>query len=304
MLASPTAPDAQLNLALEAPLDLRLTLGPLRRGNGDPSMRLETTGAVSCTMNTRSGGATLRLSQRATTVLAQAWGPGSDEALASVADLIGLRDEPQRLVAHHPVIGELVHRFPGLRLPRTNRLFDALVPAILEQKVTNTEAWRGYRGLMRTVAEPAPGPLDMLLPATPDAVASLPYFALHRFGVERRRAEVLRHAASEAIRLEGASSAVAYPRLRAIPGIGPWTIAEVGRLTYGDPDAVSVGDYHVPNLVAWILAGERRADDARMLELLEPYRGQRGRVQRLLEVAGKRPPRHGPRLAPRRFSRS
>jgi 3-methyladenine DNA glycosylase/8-oxoguanine DNA glycosylase len=89
--------------------------------------------------------------------------------------------------------------------------------------------------------------------------------------------------------------------MRAMSGIGPWTVAEVGRLTYGDPDAVSVGDFHLPSLVAWTFAGERRADDARMLELLEPYRGQRGRVQRLLELSGLHPPRRGSRLAPRRF---
>jgi 3-methyladenine DNA glycosylase/8-oxoguanine DNA glycosylase len=102
-------------------------------------------------------------------------------------------------------------------------------------------------------------------------------------------------------RLEAAMPAEAAARLLAVPGIGPWTVAEVTRLTYGDPDAVSVGDYHLPSLVAWIFAGERRGDDARMLELLEPYRGQRGRVVRLLEVSGRRPPRRGPRLAPRRF---
>jgi 3-methyladenine DNA glycosylase/8-oxoguanine DNA glycosylase len=90
--------------------------------------------------------------------------------------------------------------------------------------------------------------------------------------------------------------------LCATPGIGPWTVAETTRLAHGDPDAVSVGDYHIPNLVAWALAGEPRADDARMLELLEPYRGQRGRVQRLLEASGIRAPRYGPRLAPRRIA--
>ena len=88
-------------------------------------------------------------------------------------------------------------------------------------------------------------------------------------------------------------------RLRSLPGIGAWTAAEVVRCAFGDPDAVSVGDFHIPNTVAWALAGEPRADDARMLELLEPYRGQRGRVQRLLEVGGIVAPRYGPRLAPR-----
>jgi hypothetical protein len=183
----------------------------------------------------------------------------------------------------------------------TARPFDALLPSILEQKVTNTEAWRGYRGLLRQLGERAPGPMPLLLPATPTRVAALPYYRFHPLGIERRRAELVRRAAREAPMLEAASRDEAYRRMRAISGIGPWTVAEVGRVTWGDPDAVSVGDFHLPSLVAWAFAGERTADDERMLHLLEPYRGQRGRVQRLLELSGLRPPRHGPRLAPRRF---
>ena len=62
-----------------------------------------------------------------------------------------------------------------------------------------------------------------------------------------------------------------------------------------DDDAVPVGDLHVPNAVAWNLAGEPRGDDDRMLELLEPYRPQRGRVLRLILLAGRRAPARGPR---------
>jgi 3-methyladenine DNA glycosylase/8-oxoguanine DNA glycosylase len=118
--------------------------------------------------------------------------------------------------------------------------------------------------------------------------------------VERRRADVIRHAASRADAIESAPSAgEAGRRMASLPGIGPWTVAEVRRVAFGDPDAVSVGDFHVPSTIAWALAGEPRADDSRMLELLEPYRGQRGRVQRLLEAGGIFAPRRGPRFAPR-----
>ena len=134
----------------------------------------------------------------------------------------------------------------------------------------------------------------------PELLAGLPYYRLHAMGVERRRADLIRVVARNAARIESAATPEAAERvLRAIPGIGPWTDAEVLRVAWGAPDAVSVGDYHIPNLVAWALAGEARADDARMLELLEPYRGQRGRVQRLLEASGVRIPRFGPRMAPR-----
>ena len=48
-------------------------------------------------------------------------------------------------------------------------------------------------------------------------------------------------------------------------------------------------------MVAWALVGEPRATDERMLELLEPYAGQRGRVVRLIKTAGLGAPKFGPR---------
>jgi 3-methyladenine DNA glycosylase/8-oxoguanine DNA glycosylase len=81
-------------------------------------------------------------------------------------------------------------------------------------------------------------------------------------------------------------------------GIGPWTAAEVTLRALGDPDAVSFGDFHLKNLVAFALAGEPRGTDERMLELLEPWRGHRTRVIRLLEASGIEAPRYGPRYAP------
>jgi len=217
--------------------------------------------------------------------------------------LIGEDDDPDRLVARHPIVRELQRRHVGLRLPRTGRVLHALVPTVFEQKITGIEAFRAYAALLRVHGEPAPGPAGLLLPPDPNRLASLPYHAYHPIGIERRRAEVLRRAAARAAWLESSATAEeATRRLTSLPGIGPWTAAEVVRSAFGDPDAVSVGDYHLPNIVAWALAGEPRADDARMLELLEPYRGQRGRVQRLLEVGRVTAPRYGPRTPPRRIS--
>lgn len=195
-----------------------------------------------------------------------------------------------------------MRRFPGLRLPRTNRPFEALLPAICEQKVTGIEARAAFRGIVAAYGEPAPGPTALHLPPAPATLAALPYFAFHRFGLERRRADLIRGAAQLAPRIEQISPGEAYARMAAVPGIGPWTLAEVGRIAFGDLDAVSVGDFHLPTLVAWAFAREARADDARMLELLEPYRGQRGRVERLLEVSGIRAPRYGPRMTPGRIA--
>lgn len=289
------------HIPLPTPIDLLLTLAPLAHGRGDATIRFSADGIWRAS-RTPQGAATLRLRPVDGGVTAEAWGPGARWALEHAAALIGADDEPSELVPHHRLVADLVRRFPGLRLPRSERPFEALLPAICEQKVTGVEARAAYRAIVAAHGEPAPGPGGMRLPPQASVLARLPYFAYHPFGMEKRRADVIRSAALLAPRLETATPDEARERMAAVRGIGPWTIAEVTRVAYGDPDAVSVGDFHMPNLVAWALAREPRADDARMLELLEPYRGQRGRVQRLLEVSGIRAPRYGPRLAPRRIA--
>ena len=290
------------SITLRGPLDLGRTLWPLRHGLGDRTVRLLRDEAW-LSARTQDGAGTIRLRRVGSRVEAEAWGEGAQRLLDSVPALVGEEDEPDRLIAHHPIVRELQRRHSGLRLPRTGRVLHALVPSVFEQKITGTEAFRAYAALLRVHGEPAPGPAGLLLPPDPAKLASLPYHAYHPIGLERRRAEVVRRAAVRAAWLESAATAMeATLRLTSLTGIGPWTAAEVVRSAFGDPDAVSVGDYHLPNVVAWALAGEPRADDARMLELLEPYRGQRGRVQRLLEVGRVMPPRYGPRTAPRRIA--
>jgi 3-methyladenine DNA glycosylase/8-oxoguanine DNA glycosylase len=290
-------PDASGFVSLPSPIDLALTLGPIAHGRGDPTIRFGPDGIWRAT-RTPDGPATLRLRAVVGGVEVVGWGQGAAAAVAGAADLVGANDVPSPLVPQHRLISELVHRFPGLRLPRTNRPFEALLPAICEQKVSGVDARRAFRGIIASHGEDAPGPAGLRLPPAPARLAALPYFAFHRFGLERRRADLIRTTAQLAGRIEEATPAEAYARLGAVPRIGPWTLAEVGRIAFGDPDAVSVGDYHLPNVVAWALVREPRADDARMLELLEPYRGQRGRVQRLIEASGIAAPRYGPRMSP------
>ena len=248
---------------------------------------------------TPEGAATTRIVAHRNSIEVEAWGAGAGWAVEAVPELLGLHDDPSKLHPQDRIVAELQRRLPGLRLARTRAVMDALVPAILEQKVTGLEARRGYAALVRAYGERAPGPMPLYLPPEPARLATLPYHAFHRFGVERRRADTIRRACSVAHRLEQAATmraGDARRRLLAIEGVGPWTAGEVARTAFGDPDAVSVGDFHLPSLVAWNLAGEARADDARMLELLEPYRGQRGRVILLLEAGAPWPPRRGPRM--------
>jgi 3-methyladenine DNA glycosylase/8-oxoguanine DNA glycosylase len=295
----PDAERLERTFAVPFPLDLPLTLGALRHGYGDPTGRIAR-GEVRRATRTPAGPASLRIVLDGKTVRATAWGPGADQALDGVPALLGFDDDPSAFRPRQPLLAELHRRMPGLRIGRSGAVWEALLPAIVEQKVVGNEARRSYQSLIGRYGERAPGPLGLRLAPAPAVLARLPYYEFHPHGVEQRRADTIRRAARHASRLEQAAVLPAdegMALLQRVAGIGPWTAAEALRVSAGDPDVVSVGDYHLPNLVAWALAGEPRADDARMLELLEPYRGQRGRVVRLLEASGLSAPRYGPRMA-------
>ncbi|WP_089017057.1 DNA-3-methyladenine glycosylase family protein [Micromonospora coriariae] len=273
----------------------------------DPCARIAA-GTFWWATRTPDGPATLALRPAGGELVAEGYGPGAEHVLARADSIAGLRDDLTgftELAAAHPLVARLAREHRGLRMPATGQVFPRLLRAVFEQKVTGKEAYRAYAATVRHFREPAPGPLQpLLLPPEAAAVAATPYWVFHPFGVEQRRADTLRRVAAIADRLERCADATeATRRLTAVAGIGPWTAAEVVRTAYGDPDAVSVGDYHIPNTVAWALAGEPRGDDARMLALLEPFRGHRGRVCLLLEAAGIQAPKYGPRAPIRSFAR-
>jgi 3-methyladenine DNA glycosylase/8-oxoguanine DNA glycosylase len=200
------------------------------------------------------------------------------------------------------VIKDLYRRFAGLHITRTGAVIETLVPTILEQKVTGIEAHLSYRRLVAALGTMAPGPhtvtQGLMLPPSPAVLAATPYWRFHSFGVERKRAETIRAACSYAARLDRLADQPpeeAIERMTSIVGVGPWSAAEVALVALGDADAVSLGDFHIPHQVAWAMTGTRRGTDERMLELLAPFRGHRGRVIRLLDAGGIAPPRHGPR---------
>lgn len=296
--------EAVASFALPFPLDLELTLGPLRRGAGDPTVRFHA-GQVWRASRTPEGPALIHLAVESDRLLAGAWGAGAGWLIDRVPLMVGFDDEPAAFRPGNALLAHLHRRHAGLRLGGTGLVFEALLPTILEQKVPGVEAWASYSRLVRALGEPAPGTAGLFLQPSPDRLKATPYWAVHRFGIERHRFAVIQSVAAVAARLE---ATVSLPPTRArsllmsLPGIGPWSAAEVSAVAYGDRDAVSVGDYHLPHQVAWALAGEARASDARMLELLEPYRGQRARVVRLLALGGVQAPRFGPRMRLRRIA--
>jgi 3-methyladenine DNA glycosylase/8-oxoguanine DNA glycosylase len=219
--------------------------------------------------------------------------------------MLGADDDRAGFDPAHPVLRELSARHPGVRVGRSGRVLEALVPAVLEQKVVGVEARRAWRYLLLKFGGPAPGPAPagMRVCPPPRAWCRIPSWEWHRAGVEGVRARTIIGAAEVAGRLEEIVTmppADADRRLRSLPGIGVWTSAEVRQRACGDADAVSVGDYHLPSAVGWALAG-RVVDDAGMLELLAPYAGHRHRAARLVELGGIRPPRRGPRMSVRDY---
>jgi 3-methyladenine DNA glycosylase/8-oxoguanine DNA glycosylase len=292
-------------------VDVRLTLGVHGRGGGDPTFRTDQAGAVWRTSLTPDGPGTIRVrpspSRDATLVRAQAWGPGAQWLLDALPAALGLHDDAEGFdPTTHPVLREVAGRHPGLRVGRSGRVMEALVPAILEQKVTGVEAHRAWRYLLTRFGTRPPGPAPAGMRVVPDERTwrRVSSWEWHRAGVEGVRAQTIFHAASVADSLERLltlTNAEALRKLQTIPGIGPWTAAETMQRAAGDPDAVSVGDYHLPKIVGWALAGRQTTDDAGMLELLAPYAGHRHRVTRLLELSGLGPPRRGPRMSVRDY---
>ncbi|TDC86638.1 DNA-3-methyladenine glycosylase 2 family protein, partial [Nonomuraea deserti] len=228
---------------------------------------------------------------------------GAEWALETLPALLGADDDVSGFSVRHEVLAEAVRRNPGLRIGRTGRVMEALVPAVLEQKVVGREAWRAWRWLLTRYGEPAPGPAPEGMRVVPETAVwrQIPSWHWHRAGAEAVRARTIANAAWHAAKLEAAATTEELDRLlRALPGIGVWTSAEVRQRALGDPDAVSVGDFHLAKLVGYALTGEK-TDDQGMMRLLEPYEGHRHRAAMLVWLTGLRPPARGPRMPVRDY---
>jgi 3-methyladenine DNA glycosylase/8-oxoguanine DNA glycosylase len=275
-----------------------------RRGPGDPTYRIDERGTHWRGIRTPEGPATLAVTERRGEVDATAWGAGAGWVLESLPAMLGADDDVAGFEPRHPLVAEAWRRHSGWRLGRTGLVLEALVPAILEQKVTGQEAFAGFRTLVHRYGDRAPGAgRERRLWVQPDAatlqkVPSWEWLKLHVDPARLRALVGAARVAGSMERLAGLSGEEADRRLRSLPGIGVWTSAEVRQRALGDADAVSFGDYHVAKDVGWALTGSP-VDDEGLADLLEPWRPHRGRVPALLGAAGIRRPRRGPRMAPR-----
>lgn len=286
--------------ALETPEGYHLgrTLVGQRLGRYDPTCFVDD-GLARLAFRTPDGPAVLEIAQGGRRLDAAAFGEGSDWLLARAEPLLGLPDRPPEFRGAPRPLRDLARRFSGTHLPRLPRVFDRLVAIVLLQLVTHETAVRTWARLVRVLGEDAPGPHELRLPPSPERLRAVSTDELVALGVLPRPARTLQHAARHAARIESAAEE-GPDRLKAvldaIPGIGPWTVQYALGNALGQADAVMLGDYNLPSAISWALERDPRADDARMLELLEPYRGHRFRVIRLVWMSGVFPPRRGPRL--------
>ena len=209
-------------------LDLPRTLGVHARGRGDPAYRVTPDGFIWRTSLTPEGPGTLRVAPArpgpagvtsgagpaggtsgagpgpVTVVRATAWGPGAAWLLRELPGMLGADDDRAAFRPAHPVLAELSARHPGVRVGRSARVLEALVPAVLEQKVVGVEARRAWRYLLLNFGDPAPGPAPAGMRVCPPARIwrRIPSWEWHRAGVEGVRARTIIGAAEVAARLE------------------------------------------------------------------------------------------------------
>jgi 3-methyladenine DNA glycosylase/8-oxoguanine DNA glycosylase len=294
---------SEVTVVFDGPATPTLTLSPLRRGRGDPCYHVASDGAIWRTSVMRSGPVTARITRSAPdTIDCEAWGSGATEFAETLPAQLGTDDDPSGFAPEEPTIAEACRRAPHLRLGRTDRVLEALIPAVIEQRVSGMDARRAWRALVTKFGAPAPGPAPshMRVPPSADAWRRIPSWEFHRANVDPGRARTVVACAQRADSLERLATRPpeqARAALKSLPGVGEWTAAETAQRAFGDADALSVGDYHLAKMIGWSLLGHP-IDDVAMVELLEPLRPHRHRAVRLLEVSGLAwNPRFGPRQA-------
>ena len=294
-------------LTFPGPVSPGHTLAPHRRGPRDPCFQI-VDGVIWRTSLQRSGPVTARISRAAAdAVHCQAWGEGAEEFVGNLPALLGADDGAADFQPTDSTVARAHRRVPHLRLGRTGRVLEALIPAILEQRVQGVDAFGSWRMLVTAHGTPAPGPAPagMRVPPSADAWRRIPSWEFHRANVDPGRARTLVGCAQRAEALERVCARPpvdARRMLTSLPGVGIWTAAETAQRALGDADALSVGDYHLATMIGWPLLGHP-IDDPAMEDLLEPMRPHRYRAVRLLEVSGLAYlPRRGPRLPVQRIS--
>jgi DNA-3-methyladenine glycosylase II len=220
-----------------------------------------------------------------------------------------------------PVIGRAVRANPHLRVRRRPLAWEALLGAITEQLIEFHRAIAiqkrliAVHGFRCSITGMRDGPCAA-------AVASVAPARLVAYDLGPQRALTLRRAAHEVASgradLEAAIGAPARAhavarRLRAIPGIGPWTVEMLALYGLGRHDHVPAGDLGFLKMVGRMLTGNprARAEIEEVRAFFEPYGDWKGLASEylrwgwnrgLITPPARRSPDPGPRPAGTRWS--
>ena len=290
----------RVELAVEGPLDLSMTMGLIGMSRRDPSFRIVGRDTVLVATNTPLGAAGARFAHHGGVLVVDAWGEGTGHVLARARTLAGLHDRPLEFTPEHRGLASLVRRFAGMRLSAGADPIEIAMHAVFGQRITSGEARQSWCRFACRYGEPAPGPFELITPPRPEIVARMSRNDLLHLGLDLHRSRALIALSREADRLRATIDDVegVTARLRKLPGIGPWTIGLVRHLAYGDARAVPLDDWHIGRDVCFALSGREGGDDVRMVELLAPFAGNEGRVWRLISAAGIHHPRRAGGRAP------
>jgi len=250
----------------------------------------------------RSGAATVELLWEDGRILGTAWGPGATEAMTYIPQWVGLHDTPC-IDFGRDALNRRLSPVLGTHLSRAPFVSHEVLGHILQQQIAWRDAARIWFQLVSGVGEEAPGPFGLRMPLTFEQMKRTPYGFFQQVGISEPRIHAIREVGRLGYRLDewlAVSQEDFVRRVTTLPSIGPWTANHVLAVSMGAPDVVVRGDYTIPHTVAWVLAREARATDDRMEELLQPFKGNRWRLVRLLWALNVQAPRRGPRMSGQR----
>jgi 3-methyladenine DNA glycosylase/8-oxoguanine DNA glycosylase len=168
-----------------------------------------------------------------------------------------------RELAEDPLIGRSVRERPWLRVRRRPEPFEALAWAICEQLIEYERAAKIQRRIVaalgpRWASEDGRHRPLRDVPSAATIAATAPA-RLESFDLVGSRARLLvrvaREVASGRVDLHDRDHERAWRRLRAIPGIGPWTIEMLALKGQGRHDQLPAGDLGLLKLVGRRLSG-------------------------------------------------